>query len=152
MHAVNMEPGEMVLYESAKQYHARLTPMRGRHYGSLFIHYYPSQGWNWTMWDVHVAVPPDFLDTNEQLLEKLGKEIGEEVGSTKKRVIQRPGDSEGGFSGMDGRTLLMEYYHKYWDERGEGFVPAAWGIDEPVQSFSHENGRMLYPAPAHEEL
>ena len=48
-------------YESAKQYHARLTPMRGRHYGSVFIHYFPSEGWNWTMWDVHVAVPPDFL-------------------------------------------------------------------------------------------
>ena len=45
---MNMEPGEMVLYESAKQYHARLTPMRGRHYGSLFIHYFPAEGWNWT--------------------------------------------------------------------------------------------------------
>ena len=39
----------MVMYESAKQYHARLTPMRGRHYGSVFIHYYPAEAWNWTM-------------------------------------------------------------------------------------------------------
>ena len=62
VHAVNMEPGDMVMYESAKQYHARMTPMRGKHYGSLFIHYYPSHNWNWTMWDVHVAVPPHFLD------------------------------------------------------------------------------------------
>ena len=50
-----MEPGDMVMYESAKQYHARMTPMRGKHYGSLFIHYYPSHNWNWTMWDMHVA-------------------------------------------------------------------------------------------------
>lgn len=62
IHAVNIEPGEMVMYESAKQYHARLTPMRGRHYGSVFIHYFPKHDWNWTMWDVHVAVPPDFLE------------------------------------------------------------------------------------------
>lgn len=47
---VNMEPGDMVMYESAKQYHARLTPMRGRHYGSVFIHYFPAvDNWNWTM-------------------------------------------------------------------------------------------------------
>jgi hypothetical protein len=45
-----MEPGDMVMYESAKQYHARLTPMRGRHYGSVFIHYFPAaDNWNWTM-------------------------------------------------------------------------------------------------------
>jgi hypothetical protein len=54
IHAVNIEAGEMVMYESAKQYHARLTPMRGKHYGSVFIHFYPKHGWNWTMWDVHV--------------------------------------------------------------------------------------------------
>ena len=109
-----------MLYESSKQYHARVTPMRGRHYGSLFIHYFPAENnWNWTMcaasfvththapfllewlgsppcsaypcsasslggsvqnflpplcelsllslrirhrWDVHTAVPPDFLN------------------------------------------------------------------------------------------
>jgi len=42
----------------------------------------------------------------------------------------------------------MDYYRAYWEGRGEGFVPAAWGIDEPVQSFSHDNGRVLYPAAA----
>ena len=39
--AVDLAPGEMCLYESAKMYHARMAPMRGRHYGSVFVHFYP---------------------------------------------------------------------------------------------------------------
>jgi hypothetical protein len=90
------------------------------------------------VWDVHVAVPPDFLDTTADMMIKHGRGggPGEPV------VVPRPGDSEGpgGFSGFDGPTPLMEYYRDYWKGRGEGFVPAAWGIDEPVQSFSHPDG------------
>ena len=64
MHALTLQPGQMVFYESAKLYHARMTPMLGRHYGSLFIHYAPRReaGWNWTMWDTHVLVPPNLRD------------------------------------------------------------------------------------------
>ena len=29
----------MLMYESAKQYHGRLQPMMGQHYGSVFIHW-----------------------------------------------------------------------------------------------------------------
>jgi len=122
VHAVNMEPGEMVMYESAKQYHSRLTPMRGRHYGSVFIHYFPAVAWNWTMWDVHVAVPPDFLDA-------------------------APSDAHRSMDG--GESNLNKYYREYWAGRGEGFRPRAMGIDEPVQSLSHDGGRVLHPPPKH---
>ena len=57
-HEVNLKPGEVCYYESAKQYHARLQPMRGRAYASVFLHWFPAQDWNWTMWDGHVMVPP----------------------------------------------------------------------------------------------
>jgi len=126
VHAVVMEPGEMVLYESSKQYHARVTPMRGRHYGSLFIHYFPAENnWNWTMWDVHTAVPPDFLNP--------------------KVDAARSADFD------DGEWNLGAYYREYWEARGEGAPPMAMGIDEPVQSFSHLEGRVEYEAPAHVE-
>lgn len=37
-HAVSLEPGQMLLYESAKCLHGRSIPLHGRYYGSLFLH------------------------------------------------------------------------------------------------------------------
>jgi hypothetical protein len=45
---VNLEPGDLLLYESAKCPHYRLTPFRGRFYASVFIHYRPAHGWNYS--------------------------------------------------------------------------------------------------------
>lgn len=58
IHEVSPEPGEIVFYESATQYHSRLTPLRGRDYGSVFVHFKPV-GWSWTRMDMVAAVPPD---------------------------------------------------------------------------------------------
>merc|ERR1711998_550384 len=66
IHALNLNPGQVVYYESAKQFHARMTPMRGRHYGSVFGHYMPRNGWNWTKWDITTAVPPGFQHQEPQ--------------------------------------------------------------------------------------
>lgn len=38
---VDLQPGEMLFYESAKCLHGRPRPMKGRWYTSLFIHYSP---------------------------------------------------------------------------------------------------------------
>lgn len=43
---VDLKPGEMLFYESAKCVHGRPRPMKGRWYSSLFMHYRP---WNWTL-------------------------------------------------------------------------------------------------------
>ena len=120
----------MVMYESAKQFHARMTPMRGRHYGSLFIHYYPAHDWNWTMWDVHVAVPPHFLDTKATTSSNSEKECQD-----RDYIFDL------------GRTPLMQYYHEYWEGRGEGFVSPAMGIDTPVQTMSHKPFLERKPLP-----
>ncbi len=40
-HDIVLEPGQMLLYESAKLPHSRPTPLRGRYYASLFLHYRP---------------------------------------------------------------------------------------------------------------
>jgi len=63
IHAVTLEPGQIVLYESATQFHSRVTPMRGRDYGSVFVHYKPV-GWNWTETDIIAAVTPDSMREN----------------------------------------------------------------------------------------
>jgi prolyl 4-hydroxylase len=36
-----LNPGEMVLYESAKVPHGRQSPFNGTFYDNLFVHFYP---------------------------------------------------------------------------------------------------------------
>ena len=40
-HEVFLEPGEMVLYESARLNHGRIKPLNGDSFSNLFVHYYP---------------------------------------------------------------------------------------------------------------
>lgn len=39
--AVNLEPGDLLFYESAKCMHGRPRPFKGKYYSSIFIHYLP---------------------------------------------------------------------------------------------------------------
>ncbi|CAM9198984.1 unnamed protein product [Discosporangium mesarthrocarpum] len=41
-----MEPGDMVLYESASVIHGRPTALEGDMFANLFLHYAPSTGWD----------------------------------------------------------------------------------------------------------
>ena len=36
-----MEPGEALLYESARCMHGRPVPLRGKEYSNIFVHYRP---------------------------------------------------------------------------------------------------------------
>ena len=60
---VMMEPGDMLLYESAKLYHGRPRPLKGSWYCSIFSHYYPE---DWDVenfhWESHYGVPPHWAD------------------------------------------------------------------------------------------
>lgn len=51
VHDVHLQPGEMLLYESAKLPHGRPEPLRGRQYASVFLHYRPVD-WATTLADV----------------------------------------------------------------------------------------------------
>ena len=41
-HRVDLEPGQMLLYESARTLHGRPVPLHGRYYAGLFVHYQPA--------------------------------------------------------------------------------------------------------------
>jgi hypothetical protein len=41
LHLVEMEPGDIVYYESARCMHGRMKPLRGEYYVNLFSHYRP---------------------------------------------------------------------------------------------------------------
>ena len=58
---VDLQPGQMLFYESAKCIHGRPRPMKGRWYTSLFLHYRPVD-WRVTMGDARAIVEPIFLD------------------------------------------------------------------------------------------
>mmetsp|Transcript_867 Transcript_867/g.1847 ORF Transcript_867/g.1847 Transcript_867/m.1847 type:complete len:364 (-) Transcript_867:1941-3032(-) len=59
-----LEPGDMLLYESSKNFHGRPTKFDGSWYTSLFVHWYPKGKWNREDHDVeaHYAVPPDWIE------------------------------------------------------------------------------------------
>ena len=125
-HRVNLKPGELCMYESAKQYHARLQPMRGRAYASVFLHWFPKHGWNWTMWDTHVSVPADFEAT-------------------------RPGDAaRAAVVDAAGPPPFLRAYEAYW--RGRGFAAPRLhrGIEDPVQSYDDDALVPLTSAARHE--
>lgn len=59
---VNLEAGDMIFYESAKCFHRRSTPMKGRFHANIFLHYRP-KGWPMTRKETCVnAVPPYWLE------------------------------------------------------------------------------------------
>jgi hypothetical protein len=44
LHYVEMDPGDMVYYESARLLHGRPQPMNGTYYANIFVHYAPNDG------------------------------------------------------------------------------------------------------------
>jgi len=64
IHAVNLEPGQMLFYESAACVHGRRTIFKGRYYGSIFLHYQPVDKtiWDYDLDDIIAAVPPHWSD------------------------------------------------------------------------------------------
>lgn len=57
-----LEPGDMLLYESSKNFHGRPTTFNGSWYTSLFVHWYPKGEWNRKDHDIesHYAVPEEW--------------------------------------------------------------------------------------------
>ena len=58
---VNLEPGSLVFYESAKAFHQRSQPLVGRYYASIFMHFRPKnleQDWPYSREQVKTAIPP----------------------------------------------------------------------------------------------
>ena len=47
LHEVEMDPGDIVYYESARCLHGRMRPLDGDYYVNLFAHYRPNGDPNW---------------------------------------------------------------------------------------------------------
>jgi hypothetical protein len=59
-HEVTLTPGDILFYESSKCFHGRPKAFNGTWYTSVFVHYYPKEGWIDKPHEdeAHFAVPP----------------------------------------------------------------------------------------------
>ena len=71
LHSVNLKPGQMLFYESAKCLHGRMQTFHGKYYGSIFLHYAPvdKTKWGYDVEQVIASVPPHW---NEGVVEDEG--------------------------------------------------------------------------------
>lgn len=74
-HEVILTPGDILFYESSKCFHGRPRPFRGSWYTSVFVHYFPLDGWSDQdhKLEAHYAVPPHWVNdpVGERKYEKL---------------------------------------------------------------------------------
>lgn len=64
LHEVNLEPGQMLFYESSRCLHGRMKIFKGKYYGSIFLHYAPVDPgvWNYDLENIIASVPPHWRD------------------------------------------------------------------------------------------
>eukprot|EP00968_Pinguiococcus_pyrenoidosus_P012385 scaffold1087_cov198-Pinguiococcus_pyrenoidosus.AAC.12 len=116
VHSVPLTPGDMLYYESSKQYHARFSPMKGRHYGSVFVHYYPTAAWNWTNMDMTTAVPMDWTLPPERVRDP----------ARRAALLAAP------------EPPMIHWYNAYWLQKGwnlDDAPPYPVNLDKPVQNI-----------------
>lgn len=60
LHEVNLKPGQMLHYESARCPHGRMKPFKGKWYAAIFVHYQPINKalWDYDIEQVIASVPP----------------------------------------------------------------------------------------------
>mmetsp|Transcript_36583 Transcript_36583/g.44157 ORF Transcript_36583/g.44157 Transcript_36583/m.44157 type:complete len:507 (-) Transcript_36583:32-1552(-) len=76
LHQVNMEPGDIVYYESAKCLHGRNTPLKGpgAYYVNLFTHYRPTGDANWYKKDNPEGTPDPLIEIGDCKVEESSNE------------------------------------------------------------------------------
>lgn len=71
---VDLRPGELLLYESAKMPHARPSPFVGDHYALLNVYFTPKD-WRLEEWDRMYAVPEDYQGQKMTRIEPFPPEL-----------------------------------------------------------------------------
>merc|ERR1719235_1805846 len=73
---VDLHPGEMLFYESAKCVHGRPRPLKGKWYTSLFMHYRPID-WNMSVQDAIKIAEPEFTARHRQQTKEVDEGLPE---------------------------------------------------------------------------
>ena len=73
LHEINMEPGDIVYYESARCLHGRMMPLNGSYYVNLFTHYRPVGDPDWFRKENPVSTPKQLIDVGDCRVNDDGK-------------------------------------------------------------------------------
>ena len=73
LHEIEMEPGDIVYYESARCLHGRMMPLNGSYYVNLFTHYRPVGDPDWFRKENPAGTPQQLIDVGECRVEEDGK-------------------------------------------------------------------------------
>eukprot|EP01038_Epipyxis_sp_PR26KG_P012979 gene12979-17404_t len=65
LHEIEMNPGDIVYYESARCLHGRMQPLKGSYYVNLFAHYRPIGDPEWYTRENHPDTPKPLIDIGE---------------------------------------------------------------------------------------
>ena len=65
LHEIEMNPGDIVYYESAKALHGRMKPLQGAYYVNLFAHYRPAGDPEWYLKPNPEGTPAPAIDLGE---------------------------------------------------------------------------------------
>ena len=86
LHSQVLKEGEMLFYESAKCLHGRMKALKGKYFGSIFLHYKPFDTaiWDYDVTDVIANVPPHW---NEGVSEDRGSRWAGQAITTDSRIV-----------------------------------------------------------------
>jgi hypothetical protein len=113
---VLLEPGDILFYESSKCFHGRPKKFIGSWYTSVFVHFYPRDGWIETdhKLENHFAVPPVWNvippEGTKETLEMIGTSMREPACSDGWCDLKDAVKWQG--PGVEGHVLTT-YQHKY---------------------------------------
>jgi hypothetical protein len=138
LHSVDLEPGQMLFYESAKMLHGRMKTFKGKYYGSIFLHYQPKDEsiWSWEVNDIINKVPPHWREGIDPEEGKGSRWCGA-AASVDSRVAEgAPPRKEGGKIIQDTTPHPYEYFHPAPEDYPENFSshysPYAFSLQEEL--------------------
>jgi hypothetical protein len=147
LHAVNLEPGDMLFYESAKCLHGRMRTFRGSYYGSIFLHYQPMDKgiWSFDVEKIIASVPPHWRKGVHD--EEKGSRWAGAALTTDSRVAE----------GAPPRTLEGKLLQETLPHNFPAFQPPPGGLDptSPVPEYAaleEEGGEKEEEGDVHSEL
>lgn len=129
LHAVNLEPGDMLFYESAKCLHGRMRTFKGSYYGSIFLHYQPVDRniWSYDVEQVIASVPPHWRKGISDDNEKGSRWAGAALTTDSRTAEGAPPRV------INGKIVQATHPHNF-----QAFHPPPGGLDpdSPVPSYA----------------
>lgn len=131
LHAVSLEAGEMLFYESAACLHGRRQFFHGHHYASVFVHYRPVDRsiWNFTPEDIIAKVPPFW---NEGIIEEVGSRFANVVCSIDSCVTEGAPPRV-----IDG--VVVEDIREYYNRVLPGHVDKIYSIEPSIVAHTTDD-------------